>query len=189
MVTASGSHSTAKVTAGVYGKSIVWGALAGLIGSIVMAMYAMIAAATYQHSGFFTPMYHIASTFIAPDTMMTSMQNAMMGHTFTFALGPALLGAVIHIMIGVMYGVMFGVIAALMRLSGALLVIAGLIWGLIVFAVSTWIGLPIAAAIFGGGDPVRNMADMVGYPTFLAEHLMYGAAVGIVLLPARFAKR
>jgi hypothetical protein len=189
MATASSSPSSAKVTAGVYGKSIVWGAVAGLIASIGMAMYAMIAAATYLHNGFFTPMYHIASTVISPDTMMTSMQNAMMGHTFTFSVGPAVLGAIIHMMVGAMYGVVFGVIAAFMRLPGALLVASGLMWGVIAFAVSTWIGLPIAAALFDGGDPVRNMAHIVGYGTFLVEHLIYGTALGIVLLRAGLAKR
>lgn len=69
-------------------------------------MYAMVASATYQHHGFFTPLYHIASTFIAPTQLMTSMQHAMMGSTFYFA-GPAVLGAAIHMMTGAMYGVVF----------------------------------------------------------------------------------
>jgi hypothetical protein len=53
---------------------LVWGAGGGVIASLVMAMFAMIAGATYLNSGFFTPLYHIASTFIAPDAMMQSMQ-------------------------------------------------------------------------------------------------------------------
>jgi hypothetical protein len=32
----------------------------------MMAMYAMIAAATNQCTGFFTPLYHIAATLISP---------------------------------------------------------------------------------------------------------------------------
>jgi hypothetical protein len=168
---------------------MVWGAVAGLVGSVLMAMYAMLAAATYQHNGFFTPMYHIASTFIAPDTMMTSMHNAMAGHTFTFSLGPALLGAIIHMMVGAIYGAIFGVLVRLARVSGPALLIAGLVWGVIVFAFSSWVGLPIAAAVFGAGDPIRDMATMVGYPTFLVEHLIYGATLGLVLVPARVGRR
>ncbi len=44
------------------------GAVAGVIASLMMAAYARIAAATYQGSGFFTPRYHIASTFTRPTT-------------------------------------------------------------------------------------------------------------------------
>lgn len=40
------------------------GAVAGVVASLMMAAYAMIAAATYQGSGFFTRLYHIASVFI-----------------------------------------------------------------------------------------------------------------------------
>lgn len=158
--------------------------LAGVGASLVMAMYAMIAAWTYQHTGFFTPLYHIAATFAAPDTMMTSMQEAMAGNSFTFVVGPALLGAVIHMMVGAMYGAVFAVIARLLRWHGVALLGAAMVWGLIVFVISSWIGLPVAAALFGGGDPIRDMASMVGYPTFIIEHLMFGAALGILLLRA-----
>ena len=70
------------------------GAVAGVIASLMMAAYAMIAAATYQGSGFFAPLYHIASTFISPDHMMSSMKSATMGGSnFEFFAGPALLAA------------------------------------------------------------------------------------------------
>jgi hypothetical protein len=71
------------------GRAVVGGAIAGLIASVLMAMFAMIAAATYQDIGFFTPMYHIASTFISGDAMKTSMDRAMQGSDFYFTLGPA----------------------------------------------------------------------------------------------------
>jgi hypothetical protein len=179
------AHSTdARVRTGTnaLGMAALWGALAGVGASLVMAMYAMIAAWTYQHTGFFTPLYHIAATFAAPDTMMRSMEAAMAGNAFTFVFGPAVLGAIIHMMVGAMYGAVFGVIAGLLRLVGAALVATAVLWGLIVFAMSTWIGLPVAAALFGSGDPIRNMASMVGYPTFIVEHLLFGLALGLLLL-------
>ncbi|MFC7446485.1 hypothetical protein [Rhodococcus daqingensis] len=146
-----------------------------------MALYAMIAAWTYQDTGFFTPLHHIASTFAASDSMMTSMQNAMTGSAFTVALGPAAAGAVIHMMVGAMYGAVFAVGARLARLRGAALVAAATVWGLVVFALSTWISLPLVAALFGGGDPISDMASMVGYPTFLLEHVLYGLGLGLLL--------
>lgn len=182
MATSATSNSvpTSAVTGRAVGAAAVRGASAGVAASMIMAIYAMIAAATYQHSGFFTPLYHIATTFIAPDAMTTSMMRAAEGSTFYFSLGPAVLGAVIHMMVGAMYGAIFGVGTRLAGLRGMAVVGAALVWGVVVFAISAWIGLPIAATVFGGGEPIRTMASMVGYPTFLVEHLLYGGALGMM---------
>lgn len=176
------SGSLTAVTARGIGVAAAWGALAGVGASMMMAAYAMIAAATYQHTGFFTPLYHIASLFASPETMMTSMQHAMAGSSFYFTLGPAAAGAVIHMMVGAMYGAVFGIGASLLRLRGVMLVAAGLVWGAVVFALSTWVGLPLAAAVFGSGDQISDMASMVGYGTFLVEHLLFGMTLGLLLL-------
>jgi hypothetical protein len=165
-------------------RTIVIGAVAGLIGSLAMAMFAMIAATTYQNSGFFTPLYHIASVFIDPSTMMTSMQEAMGGESFFFALGPAVVGAMVHMVVGMMYGIVFALIAHLSPMRGAVLLVAGVIYGVIVFAVSTWAGLPIAASLFSSGDQITDMASMVGYGTFVAEHVLYGLVTAAVLVAA-----
>jgi hypothetical protein len=113
--------------------------------------------------------------------MMTSMEAAMAGSSFTFVLGPAVLGAIVHMMVGAVYGATFAVIA-LMKWHGVALLGAGIVWGFIVFEISAWIGLPVAAALFGGGDPISNMASMVGYPTFIAEHLVFGVTLGLLLV-------
>ena len=47
------------------------GVLGGVLGAVVMAMYAMVVSATVKDAGFFTPLYHIASVFLEPKTMMT----------------------------------------------------------------------------------------------------------------------
>lgn len=158
------------------------GAGAGVVGSLLMATYAMVASLTYQHHGFFTPIYHIASVFLAPKALMSSMQQAMNGHDFFFSLGPALLGAVIHMMIGLMYGAVFGAAVGLLRLPRALLLPAGAAFGVLVFVVSSWVGLPLAAAIFSSGDQIAHMASRVGYPTFLLEHVLFGAGTALALL-------
>lgn len=157
------------------------GAVAGVIASLMMAAYAMTAAATYQGSGFFTPLYHIASTFTSPDDMMSSMKGAMGGSNFEFYAGPAILGALIHMMVGAMYGVGFGVLASLARIRGMALVAAAVVWGGLVFVISSFVGLPLAAAVFSSGDQITNMAELVGYGTFLAEHLIFGLVLGLVL--------
>ncbi len=158
------------------------GAFAGVIASLMMAGYAMIAGATYQGSGFFTPLYHIASVFISPADMMSSMESAMGGSNFEFIAGPAILGALVHMMVGAMYGVMFGVLASLTRIGGMAMVAAATVWGGLVFVISSFVGLPLAAAIFDSGDQITDMAEMVGYGTFIVEHLIFGLFLGLVLL-------
>jgi hypothetical protein len=183
---ATGATGRTHTAAGVrVGHAVGVGAVAGIIAAVVMAGYAMIASVTYQHHGFFTPLYHIASTFIAPKTLMISMQHAMTGSSYYFSFGPAVLGAVIHMMVGAMYGAVFAVAVSMMRLRVAALVAAGAVWGAIAFTLSTWIGLPVAAKIFSSGDQITHMAKMVGYPTFLLEHVLYGLALGLLLATRR----
>jgi hypothetical protein len=162
------------------GRAVLIGAAAGVLASLVMAAYAMIAAWA-KGTGFFTPLYHIASLLIAPNAMMASMQDAQAGAAFHFALGPTAAGAVIHMATGAVYGAIFAVVVTRFAIRAALVVAAGVVWGALVFAFSTWIGLPAAAAILGAGDPIRNMAQMAGYGTFIIEHLVYGLVLGALV--------
>jgi len=156
------------------------GALWGVIAAAVMAMYAMVAGLTYLNSGFFTPLYHIASSVIEPTAMMTSMQNAMEGQSsFYFTFGPAAVGMMVHFATGAIYGVVFALLARALRLSGGASVLAGMVYGAGVLLFSSFVGLPVAAALFGGGDPIGDMPKMVGWTTFTIEHVMYGAILGV----------
>jgi hypothetical protein len=163
------------------GRAVVIGAGAGTLASLAMAMYAMLAA-WEKDTGFFTPLFHIASLFISDQSMMASMQGAAMGGSaFHFELGPALLGAMIHMMTGAMYGAMFAVLVARLALGRGLLLAAGLVYGAMVFAVSSWIGLPIAAAVFGSGDQITHMAELAGWGTFVVEHLVFGLVLAALV--------
>ncbi len=161
------------------GKSLGIGLLWGVVAAVAMAMYAMVAAATYQGTGFFTPMYHIASVFIDPKPMMTSMERAAQDRLFYFELGPALLGMMMHLATGAFYGLIFALIARGLRLSGAGAVLAGAAYGVVVLLFSSFVGLPIAASLFGGGEPISDMPTMVGWSTFTIEHLIFGVVVGV----------
>jgi hypothetical protein len=190
MVTNTSPHAIpATATTTRVAPAILRGAVFGMAASLVMAAFAMMAAATYQHFGFFTPLYHIASTFISPSALMTSMKEAMAGSTFYFDFGPAVLGAIIHMMIGAMYGVMFAVVALALRLRGPVLVAAGVLWGAMAFLVSSFVALPVAAKLFGSGDQITHMAAKVGYGTFLTEHLLFGLALGLLLASRRLTTR
>lgn len=161
------------------GRAVVGGAIAGLIASVLMAMFAMIAAGTYQDTGFFTPMYHIASTFIIGDAMKTSMERAMQGSNFYFTLGPAVVGLIVHMMTGLVWGVVFGLIAWSIGLRGIAAPVVGIVYGLGVMVVDSFVFLPIAASVFGGGTPISDMPKMVGWGTFSIEHALYGLVVGL----------
>src|SRR5258708_26583279 len=100
------------------------GGLAGMIGGAMMAMFTMIATATYLHIGFFTPLYVIASPLSGPQSMMTAMH----GGVFYFALGPAILGLVVHMMWSALWGIIFGLIASGLNLRAAAAVIPCIIY-------------------------------------------------------------
>ena len=66
-----------------------------MIAGAAMAMFAMVASVTYQHHGFFTPLFHISALFGSPDAMMHSGMEAMAGNKFWFSAGPAALALLI----------------------------------------------------------------------------------------------
>ena len=119
-------------------RTAVTGMIAGMVAAMGMAMYAMIASITYHHVGFFTPLYHIASTLISPTALMASMQQAMAGHNFYLTAGPAVVGMIVHLAVGAGAGGVFAVIVGLLRrrVAGVALVVAGMAYGLIVLGVN-----------------------------------------------------
>ncbi len=137
-------------------RIVTTGAVGGAVGAIVMAIFAMIAAATYQHTGFFTPLYHIASPIIGTETMLRSI-----GTTY-FSAGPALVGLVVHMMVGIAFGVIFALVASRVGLRGPAAIGIGIVYGLAVMLFMAYIGLPITAAVLRGGDMVSDMATLVG---------------------------
>jgi hypothetical protein len=157
---------------------LIRGAISGMVAAMAMAMFAMIASVTYQHRGFFTPLFHISALVGSPDAMMTSVSQAMAGHHFWFTAGPAVLGLMIHLATGAVYGMAFVLVAQ--RLRRRMVIPAGMVYGLVVFAVSSLIGLPIAARLTGAGSVITNMASMVGWSTFAAEHLLFGTVLGLL---------
>jgi hypothetical protein len=162
-------------------RAIAVGALGGVIGSLAMAMYAMIISNSVKHTGFFTPLYHIASSFISGKAMMTSMTRVMHGSNFYFDFGPAVVGAIVHMMTGAIFGAIFGVIISKTHATRAITVVAGTMFGLVVLVVNGVVGLPIAARLFGGGKPISDMAKIVGWGHFTVEHVIFGMMLGIVV--------
>ncbi len=165
-------------------KAAGYGAGAGVIASLAMGAYAMVAS-WEKGTGFFTPLHHIASLWAPGDAMMTSMEAAASGNDFRLVVGTAVLGAMIHMATGAMYGAAFGLLVSRLDVGLAVLAGAGLVYGAAVFAGSAFVGLPVAAAIFDSGDPIANMAEMAGWGTFVVEHLLFGLVLGLLLALAR----
>ena len=66
----------------------------------------------------------------------------------------------------------------------AALVPAGALYGLAMFVLSAFVGLPVAAKITGTGSVISDMASMVGWATFALEHVMFGIVLGGLALRA-----
>ena len=162
-------------------RAISVGVTGGVIGSLAMAMFAMIISGSVKHTGYFTPIYHIASSVISGKAMMTSMLGPIQGHNFYFDLGPAIVGGIVHMMTGAIVGAIFGIIISKIHASRAITVVAGMMFGLLVLVVNSFVGLPIVSHLFGGGKPISDMAKIVGWGHFTVEHLIFGMMLGIVV--------
>jgi hypothetical protein len=171
-------------------RVVTWGAIAGVVASVARGMVAMIAAATYQRKWFFTPLYHIASLVIPSTTMMHSAMAAANGTVFPFSLGPAVLGLMIHMMVGAGFGAAFGLI--LTRIPGLAFagrVVAGTVFGIAAFAASAFVLLPLMSLVANDSHAIRDMASIVGYPTFLLEHVVFGMVLGAAAVSAPVRER
>src|SRR6266536_2730883 len=67
------------------------GVLVGMLGGIVMALFTMLATATYLNMDFFTPLYAIAAPLVGQEPLMTSLRQG----NFYLAIGQALLGVLV----------------------------------------------------------------------------------------------
>jgi len=153
------------------------GIFAGFGASTLMGVVAMVASATYQGRGFFTPAYHVAFV-IDPDTMGKSLAKAGSGDRFFFSQEAFVFGLAAHVIIGCALGGLFTLVALKLRLGGTRALVAGLVYGLVVMAVMSAVVLPIAASMSGAGDPISRMGGEIGWPTFTVLHALFGLALG-----------
>jgi hypothetical protein len=107
------------------------------------------------------------------------------GNLYYFSAGPAALGLVIHMMTAVAFGIIFALRVTRVRLRGPVAPLVGVVYGLGVFALMSFAVLPVVTDVFGGGKPISEMPEMVGYPTFSIEHAIFGLVLGLVLAPRR----
>ena len=82
---------------------------------------------------------------------------------------------------GAIAGAIFGVLATRLASTRIVTVAVGMAFGLFVLVVNSFVGLPIAARLFGGGQPIANMAKIVGWGHFTIEHLIFGLVLGLIV--------
>src|SRR6266536_5246363 len=76
------------------------------------------------------------------------------------ATNQAALGMGIHLAVGLGFGAVFGLIAWAIGLSRAAIAAVGVVFGLLVLLLDGFVLLPVAAAIFGAGKPISDMATI-----------------------------
>ena len=147
---------------------LLLGALVGMIGGVLMAIFTMLATATYLQMGFFTPLYAIAVPLIGRQPLLTSLTNGV----FYFAAGPALLGLLVHLLWAAFWGMIFGLIARGLHLTEGVAIISGLIYGLLVMLVMSFIVVPLVGA--------PDLLRLVGSISLIIAHaLFYGLPLGL----------
>ena len=147
---------------------LLMGAFVGVLGGILMALFVMLATATYLQMSLFTPLYAIAAPLTGPQALITSLLRG----SFYLAFGPALLGMVIHLLWAALWGVVFGLLARRLHLTGGLAIISGLVYGVLVMLVMIFIVVPIVGA--------PNLLQLLGSFSFtIANALFYGLPLGL----------
>jgi hypothetical protein len=147
---------------------LLLGATVGMIGGILMALFTMLATATYLQMGFFTPLYAIAAPLIGQQPLIASLKQG----GFYFALGPALLGLAVHLLWAALWGLIFGLLAHGLHLTGGVSIIGGLVYGVLVMLVMILIVVPIVGA--------PNLLQLLGSYLFtIANALFYGLPLGL----------
>jgi hypothetical protein len=159
-------------------RAIENGMMAGMAAAVPMAIFAMIASATWQRAGFYTPMYRISSVLDRLPLEASLEEAAASSPSFYFYPQPMFAGFAVHLAIGGVFGILFVALVRALRVRGPVNLAAGLLYGLAVAVFMGLAWLPVAAEWLGGGRQIAEAASIVGWPTFLAWHLIYGLGLG-----------
>jgi hypothetical protein len=151
--------------------------MAGMAAAGAMALFAMVACAV-RGLGLYTPLY-LVTAVVEPGPLETARQEAAAGWRFFLELGPGLAGLAVHLGIGAGYGAVFVLLARALRLRGPAALLAGTGYGLAVMALMALVVLPWAAGWTAGGQVIADAPDLLGWPVFVVEHLLYGLVLGI----------
>jgi uncharacterized membrane protein YagU involved in acid resistance len=145
------------------GSAVLGGLVAGVIAGIAMGMVSMLhAEATGE--GFFLPLKLIAAAVYGVD--------ALIGDA-----GVIVAGMAIHMMNSMIFGLIFSLLVG-RRTSGIAALVWGLIYGAAIWALMTFIALPMA-------DPtMRERVPLMPFSWFIS-HLVFGGMLFLTPLLSR----
>ena len=145
-----------------------------------MGLFMAIASATWGHAGFFTPFYRIAAV-LDPAAYDISLEQAATGSRFWFEPQTALPGTCVHLGLAAFFGMVFGLLwRGGRRASPGATLLAAVAWGLVVAVVMVPV-LRVCGQAVGGGGLIADAPSSIGWPTYLAMHLVYGLGLGAIV--------
>jgi hypothetical protein len=155
------------------------GILGGVVAGIPMGLFAMVASGSWLGQGVFTPAYRLA--FMVETTVLdTAMREAAAGDPFYLVNEAFGFGVGIHCFVAGSLGAVFACVAWALRLRRPpALAVAGVLYGLAAAAAAGLVGLPAVARAMALGPPVASLAAQVGWPAFVAAHVLYGLTLGL----------
>lgn len=139
----------------------VSGALAGLIGGVMMAIVGAALAIAIGDDLWKAPKL-IATFVVSPDTIATP----------GFLAGPVIIGSLIHLALSTLFGIGFGILTTRiwnMPLSYGAPMVLGFVYGLAIWLIAYFIALPL----------VNPLILEIYAPAFLIQNLTYGLATGL----------
>jgi hypothetical protein len=143
------------------GRAVTGGAAAGLIGGVVIAFFLFVMAVV-QGLDVWTVFKAASAPFYGDEAFEPGLDA-----------GPVLMGTLLHFAIALAWGVLFGVLAY--GLSNPMTVLAGALYGLIVWLGMYYVVLPLV----GLGEMVRTATTS----TTIIAHILFGIAVGAAFVP------
>jgi len=149
--------------------------MAGMAAAAVMALVSMVATA--DDLGVYGRLY-LVTAIVEPGPLEVSMAQAEAGLRTFLEVGGAAAGLAVHLGIGAGFGAGFALLVRGLRLRGPAALAAGPLYGLAVMALMGLLVLPAAAGQTAGGRLIANAPELLGWPVFAAEHLVYGLALG-----------
>jgi uncharacterized membrane protein YagU involved in acid resistance len=146
---------------GASASSAVRAGAAGLIAGLVFAMWAMIV-------GIFT-----SNLWAPPQGIGQALGIGHQGHDFQVA--PFIVGLMGHMVNSVIFGLIFLAIVATLQLRGITAVVAGMMYGIVVYAVMYWL---VLRNLLSGTSGSFLSADPEW--SWIVGHLMFGAILGFL---------
>jgi hypothetical protein len=140
----------------VAGEVVKAGALAGVIGGLVMAAYAMVAAAVLGQGPFAVPQL-IGATFRGPEALLR---------------GPGVIawGVLLHVFVSAGFGVLFATLVRRDTPRGVAM-LSGVAYALGIFVLMMFVVTPVVNPVMA-----NRVSMMIG--TMLVMHVLYGLGLG-----------